>query len=220
LKTKACLWLKLVLQMDYFMIHFSRKHGSVVVVLAQTGMRVGELFGLKWKWVNLSDHAVDVDGYRIPAYTILVRENFTAGEWQASPKGKRLRQIPMTSTVWVELPTQREKALEAAADALAFPNRKGGPLDGHNLENRHFKPAAVKLGLPWACLHCLRHTMATMADQAKLTMRERMDVLGHRDERTAMGYAHSDLQRIREKLDEAENFVRHESSSAKVDVVQ
>ena len=46
--------------------------------------------------------------------------------------------------------------------------------------------------------------MATMADQGQLTMRERMDLLGHRDERTAMGYAHSALQRIRENLDQAE----------------
>jgi integrase len=195
-------------------------YASVIIVLAQTGMRVGELFGLKWKWVNLSDRKVDVDGYQIPAYTILVRENFTAGEWQASPKGKRIRHIPMTSTVWVELATRRERAGEPASDSLVFPNRKRAPLDGHNLENRHFKPAAIKIGLPWACLHCLRHTMATMADQAKLTMKERMDLLGHRDERTAMGYAHSDLQRIREKLDEAENFVRAESISAKIDTVQ
>jgi integrase len=56
-------------------------------------------------------------------------------------------------------------------------------------------------------LHCLRHTMATMADQAKLTMRERMDLLGHSDAKTTMGYTHADLQRVRAKLDEAENFV-------------
>jgi len=44
--------------------------------------------------------------------------------------------------------------------------------------------------------------------------------LGHRDERTAMGYAHSDLQRIREKLDEAENFVLRQSKPDKETLLQ
>jgi integrase len=194
-------------------------YGSAVIVLAQTGMRIGELCGLKWKWVNLSDQEVNRDGYRIAPYSILVKENWSAGEFQSSPKGKRLRQIPMTATAWTELTMQWERS-KAAPDQLVYPNQHGRPIDRSNFANEHFKPAVKALGLPWASLHCLRHTMATMADQAKLTMRERMDLLGHQDERTAMGYAHSDLQRIREKLDEAENFVLRQSKQDKGALVQ
>lgn len=183
-------------------------YGSMVTVLAQTGMRIGELCGLRWKWVNLTDHRIVMDGAKIEPYSILVRENWTAGEFQKSPKGKRTRQIPMTSTVWVALATEREKVSTVADGSLVFPNRKGSPLDAHNFENRHFKPACVKIGLPWASVHCLRHTLATMADQAKLTVGERMELLGHKDIKTTLGYTHADLSRVREKLEEAEGFVR------------
>jgi len=184
---------------------------SMVVVLAQTGMRFGELAGLRWKWVNLLDEEAIVDGYRIPDHTILAKENWTAGEFQPTPKGKRIRLIPMTTAVWVELSYIHERSClhsEEQPSQLVYPNRHGKPFDRSYFASKVFKPAVRKLGLGWASIHSLRHTTATMADQAKLTMRERMDLLGHRDERTAMGYAHSDLQRIREKLDEAETKAR------------
>jgi integrase len=202
-------------------------YSSMVVMLAQTGLRFGELAGLKWKWCNLSDQEITVDGYRIPPFAMLVKENWSAGEFQPSPKGKRLRQVPLTASAWVELMARWETSnavgnyrSKPAPDQVVYPNRLGRPIDRSNFANEHFKPAVEKLGLSWASIHSLRHTMATMADQAKLTMRERMDLLGHRDERTAMGYAHSDLQRIREKLDEAENSVLRQSKTDKETLLQ
>lgn len=185
-------------------------YGAMVLILAATGMRIGELCGLRWKWVNLADHPVVVDAETIPEYTIAVREQFTAGEWQTLKKKKSYREIPMTATAWVELATRHEKAADPAPAALVFANRAGKPLDAHNLANRHFKPVAVKMGLPWASLHCLRHTRATMADRAEITMKERMDLLGHADPKTTMRYTHADLARIRAKLDAAETAANKE----------
>ena len=46
-------------------------------------------------------------------------------------------------------------------DALVFPGRNGAPLDA-SVAFRAVKTAAVKAGVPWAGLHTLRHTCASL----------------------------------------------------------
>jgi integrase len=46
---------------------------------------------------------------------------------------------------------------------LMFPNTAGGPLDGHNMVSRPFRPTLKKAGLPTIRFHDLRHTAATLA---------------------------------------------------------
>ena len=43
-----------------------------------------------------------------------------------------------------------------------FANTKGGPLDGHNLVRRQFKPALRRAGLPQIRFHDLRHLFASL----------------------------------------------------------
>lgn len=189
-------------EIDRVLTHLAEPYRTMVDVCASTGLRMGELIALCWKHVNLSGNLVILSSEAIPPYSIAVRENFTRGE-RTTPKTRRSwRIIPMTANVWVQL-AMRFEASSPDAESPVFPNRSGQPMDSHNLSNRHFKPAAVKAGLPWASPHCLRHTMATTTDSV-LTMAERMALLGHSSAQMTTRYTTTDVEMIRAKLEASE----------------
>ena len=113
-----------------------------------TGMRTGEVHGLKWK-------NVDFEGR-----LLMVRETIVDGE-EGDPKtDSSRRDIHMSQLVFDAL-----KAQEAGTRALSpyvFCNSEGKPLDYKNVTNRVWKPLLRHLGLkvrrPYQC----RHTAATL----------------------------------------------------------
>ena len=113
-----------------------------------TGMRTGEVHGLKWK-------NVDFEGR-----LLMVRETIVDGE-EGDPKtDSSRRDIHMSQLVYDAL-----KAQEAGTRALSpyvFCNSEGKPLDYKNVTNRVWKPLLRHLGLkvrrPYQC----RHTAATL----------------------------------------------------------
>jgi integrase len=56
------------------------KHRNLIILLGQTGMRIGEACGLLWKFVNLSAEWRVVDGEALPPNSLLVCSNWTVGE--------------------------------------------------------------------------------------------------------------------------------------------
>jgi len=61
-----------------------------------------------------------------------------------------------------------EAGLSADDLGLVFPSGTGGPIDHHNMVNRHFIPALKAAGLPRIRFHDQRHTYASlMIDQGE-----------------------------------------------------
>lgn len=174
---------------------------ALVIVLAVTGLRIGEATGLRWRWVNLEDHPVVVDGELIPAYTIAVREAFVRGEVVTLKTKASRRNIPMSAEVWVQLSRVLQVSQFTGPAHPVWANREGKHRDRHALGFRYLKPAAKKAGVPWVSWHTFRHTSATLADQAGMSVTERQRVLGHAASAITMHYTHVEIEQVRSKME-------------------
>jgi len=113
-----------------------------------TGMRTGEVHGLKWRYVDF-EHRL-----------IRVRETFVLGEDEYTKTDGSQRDIQMSQLVFEAL--KRQQAATGKVSAFVFSNRLGKPLDHKNATNRVWYPLLRHLGLkkrrPYQC----RHTAATL----------------------------------------------------------
>ncbi|TXH41262.1 MAG: hypothetical protein E6Q97_37830 [Desulfurellales bacterium] len=80
---------------------------------------------------------------------------------------------------------------------LVFPNRKGRPLDAHNIAARELKPACKAAGLPPIGWHTLRHTAVTLLQQAGATGAEAKAFAGHGSVGMTERYTHAEVERMR-----------------------
>lgn len=120
-----------------------------VTVRFFTGMRTGEINGLKWKYVDF-DHDL-----------ILVRETFSAGEAEENAKTEHsVRDIPMLPQVKDALRAQWEQ--RHPDSEYVFCSREGNPLDAHNFANRIWYPLLRYLELEKRRPYQTRHTTATL----------------------------------------------------------
>lgn len=114
-----------------------------------TGMRTGEINGLKWSRVDF-----DRD-------VILVRETFSAGEAEENAKSEHsIRDIPMLPPVKETLLARHAK--RDLATSYVFSSARGGPIDAKNFANRVFYPLLDRLGIARRRPYQTRHTTATL----------------------------------------------------------
>ena len=120
-----------------------------VTVRFFTGMRTGEINGLKWKYVDFERGL------------ILVREVFSAGESEENAKNETsLRDIPMLPVVREALESHRK--VRHPTSEYVFCSREGNPLDAHNFANRVWYPLLRYLELEKRRPYQTRHTTATL----------------------------------------------------------
>jgi integrase len=152
---------------------------ALYVLAITTGLRRGELLGLRWRDVDL-DHGV------LRVGRALVREGgrYRLGE----TKTKRgHRSIRLTSQAVSTLGAHRKRQLEERIRLaglyedhdLIFATQKGTPLNPENLVKRSFKPLLQRAGLPEIRFHDLRHTCATLLLGRGVHPKLVQELLGH-----------------------------------------
>ena len=151
---------------------------AVVELLYGSGLRVGELCGLR------------------PADVDLVR-----GQLLVWGKGAKQRQLPMNETsvdsvrAWMERGRPVMVGDDTAADAL-FLNRRGRRLTPRDvrriLDRRALSPTHP---------HALRHTFATHLLDGGADLRAVQELLGHEDLATTQLYTHVSKERLRTVYD-------------------
>lgn len=137
-----------------------------------TGMRRGELLGLRWKDVDFKKHTV-----RITQSLVTTSSGDKLQETTKTEKGERI--IDISPLVTAELSKHRKRQAEEFMALgrpekdlnLVFTSTKGTPLSPRNLD-RHFKNTLKKLNeslrkqgneeLKAITFHGLRHTYATL----------------------------------------------------------
>ena len=174
---------------------------ELILVLAIIGLRIGEACGLRWSRVNWSDEFIVIDGEPIPPHTIAVHEAYVRGEWTTKKKEASERHVPLPRPLAEALASLKRSSRWTAPEHPVFASRNGTPIDQHNVARRHLKPIVKELGIPWVSWHTFRHTLASLADQAGLTLTERKRVLGHAGDHMTMHYSHADLDRVRVGLE-------------------
>jgi integrase len=124
---------------------------KLLLCAVTTGMRRGELLGLKWG-------DVDWSGRRI-----WVRRSVGPDGRPQQPKTRgSVRAIALTPTLVSTLRLHRMASSFKGEDDLIFPSERGTPLDGRNMVRRYFEPALREAGLPRIRFHDLRHTFASL----------------------------------------------------------
>jgi len=113
-----------------------------------TGMRSGEVDGLKWKYVDFDRRL------------ILVREAFVLGEDEYTKTDGSQRDIQMSTPVFEALKRQ-EKATRGLSDYV-FCKKAGKPIDNKNFTERVWRPVLRHLGMPIRRPYQMRHTAATL----------------------------------------------------------
>ncbi|MDD4979380.1 MAG: site-specific integrase [Gallionella sp.] len=113
-----------------------------------TGLRTGEVDGLKWKYVDFNRRL------------ILVRETIVLGEDEYTKNDSSQRDIRMSQVVYDALKAQ-EKVKRTDCDYVFF-TRNGKALDNKNVTNRVWYPILRNLGMEQRRAYQTRHTAATL----------------------------------------------------------
>lgn len=162
-------------------IEFTRSHrlAALWLLACTTGMRRGELCGLRWQdvdldggWVTIRQQLTDVGGKRIfqePKTKAGKRTIPLLPEVVDSLRGWKARQ-DMERTLagpdWQET-------------GLVFTGDTGKPLHPNNLVKRDFRGLLEKADLPAIRLHDLRHTVATYLASKGVPVNVIQLILGH-----------------------------------------
>lgn len=169
---------------------------ALYVAAIGTGLRQGELLGLRWQDVDLE------------AGQLVVRHTLQRGtRTLAEPKTQQSRRtVRMPSTVRQLLSEHRSRQSVVPFSGLVFTTEKGTPLDSRNV-TRYFQRHLSRLGLPLQRFHDLRHAFATLALESGADLHDVARGLGHTTIRTtADTYGHftdAMAQRLADRLDEA-----------------
>src|SRR5829696_9028403 len=166
---------------------------ALYVLAITTGLRRGELLGLRW------DDA-DLDRGTLRVGRALVREG---GRWVVGEtKTKRgRRRVNLTPRTVAALKAHRKRQLEQRVrlaglyedQGLIFASENGTPLNPENLVKRSFKPLLKRAGLPEIRFHDLRHTCATLLLGRGVHPKIVQELLGHATIAVALDAGSHDL---------------------------
>jgi integrase len=155
---------------------------ALFVLAVTTGMRLGELLGLRWSDVELDPSGLS----RVVVQRTLVR---VSGRWLfGEPKSARSRRgIVLSQRAVTALRAhrarqkrQRRATGPAWADHdLVFADDHGEPLFGSHVTERRLKPLLRRLDLPPIRFHDLRHTAATLLLTRGINAKVVSEMLGH-----------------------------------------
>jgi integrase len=153
---------------------------ALYVLALTTGMRQGELLGLKWADVDLALGTVQVRR----TITRLTKKGFTVSE----PKtAKSRRKIHLTRLAIEALKRHRIRQNEAKLAAgsawdeqgWVFCNTIGKPIEVGNMIRRSFRLILTKAGLPIIRFHDLRHSAASLLLSLGVHAKIVQELLGH-----------------------------------------
>lgn len=154
-----------------------------------TGLRRGELLGLRWQDIDLATGQLDVR-----QSIVILRGAPVVAEPKTAASKRRMRLPPDVvealrahRAAWL---SQQLAARTWAEGDLVFCTREGKPLNPNNLY-RYYRQIIAEAGVPPIRLHDARHTHGTILVAAGVSVRAVADRLGHsRTSVTLDTYAH------------------------------
>ena len=168
--------------------------------ILQTGLRTGELVGLKWEDIDFQNKTLKI--------TRSMEYRYSVGEWRiGEPKSKSgYRTIPLTDEAIGILKRQNEKNKKITVipmewSAFVFLCKKGTPVKNSTYDTALFK-ICDKAQIPRFSMHVLRHTFATRCIEGGMKPKTLQIILGHSNIGITMNlYVHTTEE---EKLKEIE----------------
>ena len=146
----------------------------IVLIAVLTGMRIGEILALRWKYLDLLRGVIQI------------RETVSEGLFGSPKTRSSRRDLPMSDRVRKAFEVQRAQSRQTGPEDLVFATRKQTPLNPKNLLRRVLRPTCDALKLPAITWHSFRHTHATLLGEVGESIRTAQALLGHSDLETTL----------------------------------
>lgn len=134
-------------EVKYFLANVRPDFKNYYTVRFFTGMRTGEVDGLKWRYVNIERRE------------IYIRETQVYGRMETAKTIGSERTIQIPQPVVDALKSQY--SLTGHLDNFVFCNSSGSPFNYHNVNNRIWYPTLKRLAIKRRTAYQTRHTTAT-----------------------------------------------------------
>lgn len=154
---------------------------ALLFVELATGLRIGEIIGLKWSDLDMEKGTLRVcrQVQRVKGVGLVFSE-------PKSEKSRRMLILGPEAIKKIRKHAERQYQQKLFAgdrweeNDLIFPNSIGKPKE-HNRLLKDFKAIAKKAGLPTIRFHDLRHSAATLMLQQEINPKIVQEILGHSD---------------------------------------
>ncbi len=164
---------------------------ALYIVAIHTGLRRGEILGLRWEDVDLEEGTLGIR-----------RSLDTDGSLKAPKRDSSRRALRLTLSARAALRAHRARQNEERLKAgelwedndLVFPNTLGKPMNAGNIYRRGFQPLLKRANLAdeGFTFHSLRHTFATTLADKGVHPSTAQKMLGHSDIRMTLAiYTHA-----------------------------
>ena len=153
-------------EQDELLKHSSDSLVGIIKLALNTGMRRGEILGLKWEWIDLKESYINLPSTH-----------------SKSKKSRRIPINPIVKKILIEL------KLKSGDRDLVFqvsPTVHGA----RTWLQREFKVACKKAGIEGIRFHDLRHTAATRLVESGIPLHAVSELLGHSSIRMTERYSH------------------------------
>jgi integrase len=157
------------------LIAASNERLRTIIILAMTGLRIGEILALRWGRIDL------------------LRGTLRVAETCGSPKTRASRrEVPLAAAVVGELKSLYSRSTENSQEALVFSKSQGLPLAADNLRKKALRTACKRAGLQRIDWHTLRHTHGILLHSRGTPLKVAQAQLGHSHMATTLDiYTHA-----------------------------
>jgi integrase len=163
------------------------RYRALVLVAAFSGLRRGELFGLRRQDVDLDRRTVSVTSQR---------QQLANGEHIIGPPKSEAgrRTVALPNEAFGPLVEHLSRFTTLDAEAWVFTGVKGGPVR-EAVWQQEWAQARERIGRPDLHFHDLRHLAATLAASTGAGVKEIMYRIGHSSPQAALRYQHATTSR-------------------------